>query len=223
MTYEDLTTFTKVDPLGNITLTNTHVIVSELERSRNAYVYKDYGVANFYKDFEHDIVIDGSVKDTLIGTTAQIFIWFLSNNLGTVKTHTDNNYNFIGLRLERVDSYTSKIRLVEYYNGTWYQSVTYEPINRYWKHWLTIDRIGSTLRVRIYGNSDRTDLDGTLTLTLNSVVNYRYLYLCCNKGSAGAVTSYASYSVGYLELVYQQKRVAGLGGSRRVGLRFMGR
>ena len=75
MAYENLTTYTEVDPNSRITISATRSNFVGLQRDEDAYVYSDKGVNYFSGDFEH--LIDIYLDSTSDGST--IVYWALEN------------------------------------------------------------------------------------------------------------------------------------------------
>jgi hypothetical protein len=53
MAYQDLTTYTEVDPNGHISTTSTRITYTNLAFNEDAYDYSDKGVDHFNGDFTH--------------------------------------------------------------------------------------------------------------------------------------------------------------------------
>lgn len=76
MPLEDFTTYTEVDPDGDITVVSNEVSCDDLQaRSVDAYVYKDKGVGHFSGDFEHRFKIK---KGNRVNTPLLCF-WGMAN------------------------------------------------------------------------------------------------------------------------------------------------
>lgn len=190
MATEDFTTYTEVDPNNHLSQTTTRATFTGLLRAEVAYCYKDKGVDHFV-DFEHllDVNIASATEDW-----AFIYFWALWNDLGSVKPldlaektgimmsacrHSDDSLYFI---LREVDA------------GTVYSDNTYGAavLNYGTTYYLTIERSGAAFTCRIYGDSARTDLKDTLSLTLQTETKFKYIYATQSDGSLdiGAMTGY---------------------------------
>jgi len=168
--YADFTTFTEVDNVENNIIVNSALSVSFDFGSLTAYLYKDTFAGFFVGDFTHYFDLYYEAGDS--GSAA--YVWILTH---IVASKTDDMGNCLFFRLSQADAY-----LFEKYNGTYYPSANrIYPLPTDKTYYITITRVGSTLTLRAYNDSARTSQYGdTLSLSLHSVEDYRYIYAIMN-------------------------------------------
>ncbi len=80
--YEDLTTYTSVDPEANYTITATRITVANMyPRHTNSYLYKDFGAGYFTKDLQINFEFCVT-DDTHTDATSMLGLIAICNTLG---------------------------------------------------------------------------------------------------------------------------------------------
>lgn len=179
MTYEDLTTYTEVDPGNDFIQTATRNTYDNDNLSRDAYVYKDYGI-DFFGDYIHKVDIYCSSLPT---TMAQHIMWGVTNIPSSYTDMASGQIVTMG-----ADAIQRIIRLKDKGNGN---SDTY-VFSLTTSYYLTIKRIGTTLTCKIYSDSSRTILLDTLSITCQTT-SWRYLEIAGSYdfGSGTGLTGYS--------------------------------
>jgi len=176
--YEDFTTYVEVDPLETIDVTSSRITVDDLSRDESAWVMKDKGVdwIESDEDFEHWI----TVKEITHANDEGFFIfWAVWNDVPAIDKNLKEciDGNFEGLVCScfyDTDTWKLFYRIAEYRDGVAdYQQWNGASENTV--YYIIIDRIGTTVRMRIYSDSDRETLAATLTVTVTAET-YRYLF-----------------------------------------------
>jgi hypothetical protein len=164
--YEDFTTYTEADPNNKLTQTTVTCKWDSLICGDSAWVYKDYGVNHFNRNFEHWLDIKYSSPNY-----PTYMHWSLANNVDSFE-----NCNYaLGLGCG-----SNQLYLNENYNGTRYKSNLYawsQNVPYYVK--IIRDEGASefgTLYCYIYSDSARTNLIHILQLNLHGKQDFRYLY-----------------------------------------------
>ena len=163
MAYEDFTTYTEVDVNDRISKTAQHIdFVTYRSNDANdkAFLYSDKGAAHF-GDFEH--LIDVRVVS---GSWAGHF-WALSNDVVQI---IDDTLHISGM-MYGLNNFTY---LRETYSGSTYTDHM-SFVDDTW-YYYTIKKTGTTLTMKVYSDSARTNLLDTLALTLHADHTFRYVY-----------------------------------------------
>lgn len=165
MTYENLTSFTEVDPSNEYSETATRcswIMIGQAHK----YVYKDY-TAGYFGDFKHciDIYIDTADGDD--ATSTYQGVWALVNDVTTPPTIVQNClslwvYNYFGITLNLRDRFN------------WGNTGDAGTISLDTPYYLVIERAGTTLTCEIYSDSARTALVDTLSVACQATT-FRYL------------------------------------------------
>jgi len=167
---EDFTTYTEVDPNGDITVSSSRVTVDTMRRDVSAYVYKDKGAGHFSGNFEHlvDVRLNSADQD------GNWMFWSMWNALGGEDTLRPYNNGVEAMLYRTSDGVAYWLLLREWYGNTNYDS--YYTIAPNTAYHLKIARTGSTLTCKIYSDEARTNLLATLSLNLHETAAYRYIY-----------------------------------------------
>ena len=175
-TYEDFTTFTEVDTNNHLSKTAHHVDHKGY-RNEDCYLYKDYG-ANYFGDFTHlvdiKIVTQG---DTNYGISA---FWMLS---------VDTVDDYCGIKTANKTAIAvwaqgyrygggTYFLLCEAYGGTNYASTALYigTGNLGTQYYAKIVKSGTSLTFYLYTDSARTNLFGSISLTLHADHQCRYIF-----------------------------------------------
>lgn len=175
MPLQDYTTYIEVDPNNRITVATNKIDWAGLDRTDDAHVYKDLGVAFFNGDFVHDFhfQVDARQAGTLMN------VWALDNEIGSfIDVGIDDSFS-VALSFP---STNFDINLLEYDVSTQYSDffrvAYFNGINYY----LTMERdesIGTfgTLFCFVYSDSARTVLVDTMSIALHgSKKDWQYIY-----------------------------------------------
>jgi len=169
MTLEDFTTYIKYDPNDRIMdLTSNHLEFWSIRNMRTR-LYANYGYDHF-GDFEHDI----SVRRTYSTDNGLAYCYMLANVVKDVSDLQNDNDEGIGFYVYDTSGGLVYWRLNEIYEGnSWIDSYT-SSSSAY--HYLTIEKVSTTLTCKIYSDVERTNLLTTLSLTLHADHKFKYVY-----------------------------------------------
>ena len=191
---EDYLIFTTNDPTGVLSVTPNRITGTNVGRNVVALAVRDLGV-DYFQDFEHLLTIKDDPGNSV---SSVIHYWMLGNDVG------DGNV-VNGLHLMGVSGGIT-LRLGE--------GVGFCPDNNQELYigrlnvprYLTIRRVGSNLTCAVYDDEARTQLLGTLSITV-ATTPYRYVYgfASHNSGQSGILFS------GYTENLDLQEPLAGQG------------
>jgi len=191
--YVDLTKFTEYDPNNDLTVSKERVTWDTLNRSQDAGLERDYGAGHF-GDFVHEFdVYFSSIEAGDLNNRVVIILWYLSVNPWPSST------DILRLYARQKGDLDNRFELVFFqrtggvndwvYSGT----VTYYTGNVYY---FRVERSGSSCRLRVYSDPERTNLledSGSITGLTTA-----YRYLCLSSVRAWAKDPY-DWSSGYLE------------------------
>lgn len=181
------TTYTEVDPNGDITInSDTLITIDTMRRDVVAGVYKDYGAGRFTGDFTFQWHWICSASN---GSNANSSIFALSE--GYYLTKKDREDANDGLDISyRVGG---GITLIDFQNDDTdsYSIVSGPPKER----WFTLTRSGTTVQLFVYLNSARTSLQDTMTISQSSAHTYRYLYPATSAELGTYPTSTINYTI----------------------------
>ena len=179
-TYEDLSTYSEVDPNNRWEQTTTRNTGTSVPRDEESFVYKDYTIDHF-GDFEHLLDINASYGGS---DGSRVFVWMLANDVDDYIDQT----NAIAVNVYANTENSLCIYIYDKYSGN-QDSCTIVGWNTTW--YLTINRTGTTLNCTIYDDSDRTSQFDHLTIVCNNSA-YRYAYVgsSWNSGDVMPMTVY---------------------------------
>ena len=192
MAYENLTTFTEVDPSSHWSQTATRNTAFQVARNENSYVYKDYGV-DFFGDYEHwfDLRITGIESGGGTGDN-QLGMWAVTNSPAKYGSLFTGQYAHV-----YHDSGTSYIiYLWDAGLSNWDSSGW--SFNDNTTYYLKVSRVGTTATLIAYPTANdrinNTNAITTLTVTCQNTT-FRYLQVGMSAGTT-AITKHIS---GYME------------------------
>jgi len=195
MANENFTTYTETDPNAHISTTSTRVTFAGLHRAETAYLYTDKGAAHFSGNFTLLVTIhcEGAVDNGAVG------LWAITNDLDDIGNLDASLLSHFRVQYNEGSANPGTLILVENDSGGLYGDSVFEttPFTRY----LAITRdesIGTygTLICKVYSDSARTILEGTISLTLHSSKkDFRYIF---GVSSISGGTS-SQISNGYIE------------------------
>jgi hypothetical protein len=169
--YEDLTTFTEIDPTDVLAVAADDITFTGLTRLTTTYVYKDFGAdyfADFSINFEYKVTANSSGGLNFNG----MFI-ALSNSIGEREAIRTANGNIQGLLCGNSGA-SRFIGLCETKNGANVASAFFTPALNV-NYFCTLARVGTALTLKIYSDAARTSLVSQLSLTVLALP-FRYLY-----------------------------------------------
>jgi hypothetical protein len=171
--YLDLTTFEEVDSGDDITVNQYSYDVVNMRRDEISTIRKDFG-AGYFTDFEIEFDINWISGD------AESFAGFfgLSQNHGTIQ-HMVNASSGLAIYIDR-SSGTNKFTMQDF--GTASNDTVVLGTGN---HYFNVQRVGSTVTCNIYSDSNRTILEGTLTITTGTAYSYLHTLLSRNNASFG--------------------------------------
>ena len=190
---QDFTTYTEVDPDGEITVTANVLTGADFDRASDGGVYKDFGVGHFGQSWTHyintqwtDRSIAGSAIAAAIyacvSATGTWYDWIINSETGPVVYYAISTATNL-MYIRDFDSFDGPYAAAE---DTW--------------HYLTITRSGTSVTCEIYLDVDRTTLDDTLGLTI-AADDYRYVYAMAGAGRPEAPTDdYVDYQTACLDI-----------------------
>lgn len=197
---EDFSTFVEVDPKGVVTILADSVSFASLTRASSTYVYKDYGEDHF-----EDFSIDAIYRVTACSSGTSNFnggLIGLSNAVGDREMLRLAKESILGL-LAGNSGVNRFLCINEQVAGLSYNSAFFNPaLNT--DYYLTFDRdmtagTYGTASLKIYADSERSQLLTVLTLPLRSSLKYRNLYVLQSVNS-GLSTVAMSGSISRLEI-----------------------
>lgn len=162
--------YTEVDPNNRYALATTKNTYTGIKREDTCHVYKDF-TADHFEDFEHLIEIN---FENGAGLKAFTGLWGMVNNTANLcwrEMYT--NKKGLSSHIYRYSSgttYQLNLRCNEGEQDDSFLWLTDVGRTRY----LTIERANTTLTCKVYTDSDRLNLEDTLTCT---VVTTKYRYL----------------------------------------------
>ncbi len=182
--YENFSTFTESDTNGYWTQTTTRNTATNLPRSDDSYIWKDYGAGHFV-NFTHKL---NTMETAMNWATANpvAAIWVLCNTKGSIAD---------------VDS--SAIEVAWVYNTLLlYNKITVidtsVALSLNTMYYLNIQRSGTTMTVSIFSDSARTTSVDVITGTV-SATDTRYLEVGASRDTTGATNLMSCYCE-YLDL-----------------------
>jgi hypothetical protein len=186
MAYENLSTFTEVDPNSHLSSNSTRTTSSGLTRSEDAYTYKDYG-ANYFDALDIDFIAFTNSSSTDGGFQMVC----LSNTVNDLSGFASTDVTFITAEIGsgNVNLYLTRGALV---STDVYNTLTTDTI-----YYCTLKRVSgnNTVTCEIYSNAARTNLLDTLSVSGFGTVKWRYLFTAntFNDGSSDSLHN------GYIE------------------------
>lgn len=203
MVLEDFTTYTEVDPSGNIAVAAVRCTVTAMQRGTEAYVRKDMGVG-YFRDFEHEVTVYLTAMDSV----SEVICWAVTGGSSTFEEMMANNEGLVVYFVHATGGfglYLNDFSLP----GARGCDCAFETA-----YYLRISRAGSQLTCRIYLDSARTNLLTTLQITCASTA-FRYIFALASSGFTG--TQAVSFYVENLDL--QERRVNRFGSGAEVASR----
>ena len=192
MTTQNLTTYTKNDPNGRLTVAAARVDFAGILKNEDCNLYYDFGANFFDGNFEHllEIYIDSGTN------WGRCYPWMLTNDIDDYYGLQGASKSALALLLTLVDGVYS-IRMHELNSGTTYTDLFTCSVDT--SYYLKIKRdesVGTygTLYCYIYSDAERTNLLDTLELALHtSKKDFQYLFAINTYNDAGAqsLTGYA--------------------------------
>ncbi|KKL71872.1 hypothetical protein LCGC14_2090580 [marine sediment metagenome] len=195
MAFEDLSTYTEVDPNSRLTKTTRRVAWTALQRDEDAYIYYDKGADHFSGDFTHHLTID----TTAAGTTSpgsKVFCWAITNLVNDMKGIQGSSGDYFAVFLYRSFTGVFEIYLEECNGGIPQQTAYTAALNTiYYLKVVRDESVGTygTIYCYIYSDAARTTLLATLTQTIDTAKrDFRYVFACntWNSGETVAMTGY---------------------------------
>lgn len=181
MATEDLTTYTEVDPDGDLSATSSTLTVStNNNRIATTYFYKDAGASHF-TDFDIDFEFNVTVsQDVAFGTLCSV-----ANTLGDTKA-VDTASTGIYIATEEAGA-TNDVFLVDSLGDFVFS--TGISISRSTTYYVTFTRVGTTATLNIFTDSGRSShVSGSpVTLTVaTTALRYVYLYSSYDDDAGGS-------------------------------------
>jgi hypothetical protein len=165
---EDFTTYTRVAPTTNLTVTANRIVFNDVERQNPALVWADKGAGFFSGDFTHQVEFSITAHES----NGAIYPWALTNQVRNIGDVTNGVYI-----LCYDNAGTGQIYFEEYTDGAPADSsdgtsLAYSLSTTYY---LTITRVGAVYTCTIRTGSHEGTVVDTLTFT-SSAVAFRYIY-----------------------------------------------
>lgn len=176
---EDWTTYTEYDEGSDVTVAeNTITLTNANPRGDTYYVYDNKGSGHFSGNFEHRV----ESEMTSATSGCQFHLWELSEGFaGDTIDNAGYPYNMLYCTMSYAPP-NVYYRIWEYYDETGYYDTYIRSGATTWdvRFYNTIGRASSTFTNYIcednyYGESG-SDLQDTLSIGLQSVVSYQYVY-----------------------------------------------
>ena len=182
--YENFTEYTEVDSAADIAKTDKVITWSTMQRDAASWVVYDFGV-DYFSDFQCNFTSDFS--DIEAGDTSNRHInslVMLSNSIGTFADNIGGDLLTVLPRQNGAVDDVHRYDLIQYTGGV--MDFTVVDVTNYAmpRHYSTLERIGTTITLRVYTDEARTVLVDTLTDTGNNE-KYRYFHALASYDSAG--------------------------------------
>jgi len=175
ITFENLLTYTEVDPNSRIEVTTTRATGTGLTWSESARVYKDKGM-NFFNALDIDFVINA----TEISTVNDMLITLsLANRITGLSKFGSTDISVVFYN-------SAGVKYIYLIKGTWANKDTYACSSNT-VYYCTLERaVGAdVVYLKIYSDSARTVLLDTLSRSGFGVVKWKYIYAMNTYTSAG--------------------------------------
>jgi len=175
--YEDFTgaSWIEVDPNSHINVTQYHIDHWNI-RNESAYMYNDKGT-DYFNDFTH-LIQAKAVSGNYAG---RAYFWVLANAVDDMSGLISGTC--LSVWFYKSTPTTLIIYLREWYAGTPYSDSYVALMDT--MYYFTIQKDDTSLSCKIYGDSDRTNLLDTLSLTLHADHSFRYIYATCSYDGSG--------------------------------------
>ncbi|VAV82522.1 hypothetical protein MNBD_DELTA01-1618 [hydrothermal vent metagenome] len=187
MATEDLSTYTEVDPSGDLTVTSSKCTADTMASNIDVYLRDDKGASHF-GDFEHLVTAEFTSNN---GTTWPLNSYWALTSSASVVSQQDMitaNEGLISYHIH-VGGGTIQTVIKDFANGNydiWTGASFATP------YYMTIERSGTAMTCKIYSDSGRTTLVDTLSLTCGTQ-SYRYIFAIQGHGSTEIGRSYSGY------------------------------
>ena len=179
----DFTTFTEVDPSNDLIVTADAINIDAMTRNVSAGVYKDFGVDYFSGDFEFEWDFDFTAE---VGSYGAASIFALTPNYLLTRDNRDTGNSGLDVYIGIDTGSAIMTFLRDWVNNS--NDASNSVYNVPQRFWYNLTRVGSTVTLKIYTDSDRTILYDTLIISNSAVPSYRYLYAMTSFGSSFAPT-----------------------------------
>lgn len=186
--YGDFCDYTEVDENGDLTIDPCTVITADtVLRNALAYVRKDFGAGHF-KNFTLEFEIDSDAPDS--GSSAQLLVAAFTNQSDSYSINQISaNQDGFGCVLVNLSTVAqNKIQRYEGSNDKDTQNLTKAH------YYYTMQKDGDTGTLKIYTDSDRTNIVADLSIS-GLATSYRYLGAICSPDSDVYPTQYMSMVV----------------------------
>jgi len=189
MAIENFSTYTELDPDGDITVTSPKCDVSTMSTEKAAWVYADKD-ANHFGDFEHTFKIYlGSASNG-----GQVGLWGLSNNAHTIQDKVTAGSG-MNVKLYRDGAGNYYIFLNDDGAGLNDSAV----IAAAWTRYCTVKRAATALTLKIYTDAARTSLETTLDVVCVETL-FQHIEAVQSRDSGGGPTITMSCYIEDLDL-----------------------
>ncbi|MCJ7424738.1 hypothetical protein MUP01_10800 [Candidatus Bathyarchaeota archaeon] len=173
-TPENLTTYTRVDSGGYLSVTSSSVTVTNMPRSAVSYVYKNFGASHF-----GDFHMQFEAQATAIQSGTGILLLTLANNIGPSVAMTADTIGFgVGYNSSGYFFILGDGRVV---GGSTSRLITTDPLALYY---FDLSRASSQLTLGVFTSSAYSGPIMTLTCTAPDM--FQYLYVCQSLGVVGS-------------------------------------
>lgn len=184
----DLSTGTEIDPSNVLTATANNVTFSALTRNTSTYDYFDMGVDHFNGNFEIDFELKITATSASGSECAVINLANAINNQYAIQISGDYMQGIMCGK----SSTANFVCVTECNAGTNYNSSFFTPAigTNYYCTFTRDSSVGTygAIYLKIYSDAAKTTLLATLSVTLHSIVNFRYFYPIQSVNSGAAMT-----------------------------------
>lgn len=174
VSYEDFTTYTKLDPNGHITVTSSRVSFSlwrNEDSTSGARVFKDKGANYFNGNFTHKFTLH---SPTLGNGNGETVVYVLGNEVGDFQTWATHT---LWIQITDDNTYTCYLRIINV------QTSAYLTLASNTIYYVTVIRSGLTVTMNVYSDAARTVLFATRSVTDANPISARYVYVCSDEGT----------------------------------------
>jgi hypothetical protein len=177
---ENYTTYTEVDPDGEVTVATNTITVSGMGKNTDTYVYKDFGAGHF-TDFSHLHQLKVTAWDAQGLATPYALADTVNDYLGLIAN------NFIGILVGENLSATGAFRLEQSTSG----SSTFDTaldLTLNVDYYFDTARSGTALTSDIYTDTDRTVVFDNLAITTGAgALQYYYPIASANNATTPTI------------------------------------
>jgi hypothetical protein len=170
---ENFVTFTQSDYFVADNVDYCGLYGVQTKNNQERYIYKDYG-AGYFTDFKHAVDFHW-VAIGYNGDYSRFIFWMLGNDIGGWNELKTASKTAIAVMFDCPGG-EYRIGILETYGGAEYSSFCGNLPYLDARYYVTIEKTGNIVTLKIYSDAERTNLVATTSLTLHGDWNFRYLF-----------------------------------------------